>query len=147
MSFQRVIVVGHVGSDPERKDTGTMTIARFSVAVSERRKDAEHTEWFRCTAFDRTAEIACEYVTKGALVGVEGRLRTREYEKDGERKFMTELLVDNLRLLGKRSDSAGSTDRPAPAPAPARRDRPAAKPAQSTRRAASEDGFDDDIPF
>ncbi|MCC6429788.1 MAG: single-stranded DNA-binding protein [Gemmatimonadaceae bacterium] len=146
MSFQRLIVVGHVGSDPERKDTGTMTIARFSVAVSERRKDAEHTEWFRCTAFDRTAEIACEYVTKGSLVGVEGRLRTREYDKDGERKFATELLVDNLRLLGKRqqSDTGDATARPAQRQQPQRQP---AKPAQTTRRSASEDGFDDDIPF
>lgn len=146
MSFQRVIVVGHVGSDPERKDTGTMTIARFSVAVSERRKDAEHTEWFRCTAFDRTAEIACEYVTKGSLVGVEGRLRTREYDKDGERKFATELLVDNLRLLGKRqqSDAGDAPARPAQRQQPQRQP---AKPAQTTRRSASEDGFDDDIPF
>ena len=146
MSFQRVIVVGHVGSDPERKDTDTMTIARFPVAVSERRKDEEHTEWFRCTAFDRTAEIACEYVTKGALVGVEGRLRTREYEKDGERKFSTELLVDNLRLLGKRqqSDTGDAPARPAQWQQPQRQP---AKPAQTTRRSASEDGFDDDIPF
>jgi single-strand DNA-binding protein len=146
MSFQRLIVVGHVGRDPERTDTGTMTIARFSVAVSERRKDAEHTEWFRCTAFGRTAEIACEYVTKGALVGVEGRLRTREYDKDGERKFATDLLVDNLRLLGKRQQSE-----PGDAPArPAQRQQPQrqpARPAQTTRRSASEDGFDDDIPF
>lgn len=132
MPYQIVIVQGNVGRDPEIKTGGSgKSVCRFSVAVSDKGPRGEHTEWFRAVAFDKTAEIVAQYVKKGDPILVEGRLKTDEYEKDGEKRKTTDLLVSRVTLLGGKRDRVE-------APPPARDNPPA----------GAAGGFvDDDLPF
>lgn len=129
-SFQRVEVIGHVGQDPEvRQSASGMDIANFSVAASEKYKDKEHTEWFRVTVFGNSVAAYIQpYVRKGGLVRVEGKLRTRQWEdKEGNTRYSTDLIAasfSGVMVLGGKG--GGSQKREAPA--------------------ASQD-FDDDMPF
>jgi single-strand DNA-binding protein len=149
MSLNKVQFIGHLGKDPEvRYLPNGQAVCNFSVAASERWKDKEgeqqeRTEWLRCNAWDKLAEICGEWLKKGSLVYVEGKLQTRQYEKDGVTHYVTEARIDTMRMLGGRPEREGGAA-PAPraaAPAP----RPAAsKPAQQSR---GFDDMDDDIPF
>jgi single-strand DNA-binding protein len=104
----KVILVGNLGKDPEVKYTpGGMAVAKFSLATSERKKDKEgnwqdHTEWHNLTAFGRTAEIAGEYLKKGRTVYIEGALRTSSWDdkESGQKKYKTEVIVNDLVMLG-----------------------------------------------
>lgn len=105
MSYQIVIVQGNLGRDPEtRQSQSGKAVTKFSVAVSDKSNKGEHTEWFNAVCFDRTAEIAAQYLRRGAQVLVEGRLKTEEYEKDGEKRRYQSLLVSRLTLLGNKRD-------------------------------------------
>jgi single-strand DNA-binding protein len=131
MPYQVLIIQGNLGRDPEIKTAQSgKSVCRFSVAVSDKGPRGEHTEWFRCVAFDKTAEIVAQYVRKGDPILVEGRLKTEEYEKDGEKKKSTDVLVSRVTLLGGKRDRA-ETPAPAPTPAPA----------------AAAGFVDDDLPF
>ena len=94
-SVNKVILVGHLGGDPESRFTqGGTAVATFSVATNESRKNSEgnwedHTEWHRCVLFGKQAETAAEYVKKGQMVYVEGRLNTREWEDQNQIKRKT----------------------------------------------------------
>lgn len=112
MAYQIVIVQGNLGRDPEtRQSQSGKAVTKFSVAVSDKSsKGGEHTEWFNAVCFDRTAEIAAQYLRKGAQVLVEGRLKTEEYEKDGEKRRYQSLLVSRLTLLGNKRDGDGQRD-------------------------------------
>lgn len=94
--------IGNLAADPEmRKTNNGVGIANFSIGVSEKRKDSEHTEWVRCVAFDKTADIAGRYLTKGKQVHITGRMQTRKWQdKDGNDKYSTEIIVDRLTMLG-----------------------------------------------
>lgn len=130
MSYQIVIVQGNVGRDPEtRTGQSGKSVTKFSVAVSDKGAKGEHTEWFNAVCFDRTAEIAAQYVRKGSAILLEGRLKTEDYEKDGVQKRYTSLLVSRMTLLGGKRDGASD-------PAPAK----AAAPSQGN-------AADDDLPF
>ncbi|MGB9430447.1 MAG: single-stranded DNA-binding protein [Gammaproteobacteria bacterium] len=147
----KVILVGNLGADPEtRYMPSGSAVANIRIATSEAWKDKEsgeqkeRTEWHRITFYNRLAEIAGEYLRKGSQVYIEGRLRTRTYEKEGQTHYSTEIIADNMQMLGSRA-GAGGADRGAttdtrsePEPAAA----PAAKPAK-----AGGDFSDDDIPF
>lgn len=171
MSMQRIVIIGNLGKDPEtRYLTNGNAVTNFSVACTEKWKgkdgeQQEHTEWFRCNAFERTAEIAGEYLRKGHQVCVEGKLRTRKYEKDGEEHQITELVVDRLHLLynrdggdseGSGRSSGGSSGSGRGNARPNDRDRNSGrsgssggnsgKPAGGGKPKNDED-FDDDIPF
>lgn len=101
-SLNRVQVIGNIGQDLELKHTPSgKAVVNFSVACNEKFKDVERTEWVRCTAWDKTAELAAKYLGKGRQVYVEGRLQTREYEKDGVKRTATEVVVSNIVFLGK----------------------------------------------
>lgn len=107
-SVNKVILVGHLGRDPElRYLTNGDAVANFSVATSESWKDKsgekkEQTEWHRIVMFRRLAEIAGEYLKKGAAVYIEGRLQTREWQdKEGNKRQSTEIVADRLQMLGK----------------------------------------------
>lgn len=128
MPYQLLVIQGNLGRDPEIKTSQSgKSVCRFSVAVSDKSPKGEHTEWFRCVAFDKTADIVAQYVKKGDPILVEGRLKTEEYEKDGEKKKSTDVLVSRVTLLGGKRDRA---DAPAPA------------------AASGGGGFaDDDLPF
>ncbi len=138
--------IGNLGRDPEtRYTTSGSAVCNFSIACSEQWKDKatgdkkEKTEWVRCTAFDRTAEVAGEYLKVGSRCYVQGRMQTRKWtDKEGVEKYTTEIVVDRLILLdGKRdSEDSGRTRSNDRAQAPA--GKPAGK---------KTDDFDDDIPF
>jgi len=114
-SVNKVILVGNVGKDPEIRSTpsGTM-VATFGLATSDRQKDAQgnwqdHTEWHNLVAFARTAEIIRDYVKKGSKLYIEGMLRTSNWEDktSGQKRYKTEILVNELILLSGREEGAG----------------------------------------
>ncbi len=113
MSFNKIIIVGNLGRDPELKYTPQgQQVCEFSVATSEKRKDnsgemKDETTWFRVTFWGRQAEIASQYLAKGRQVYVEGRLRARDWtDKEGRQRTSLEVFGTDLRLLGNRSDDA-----------------------------------------
>ena len=138
-SYQRVEVIGHLGRDPElRNTTSGKQVCNFSVAATEKWKGGEHTEWFRCVAWDRTGEIIAKYVSSGNPIFVAGSMRTRSFTgKDGTTQYRTELIVREVQLLGGKPGQGQ-----APAPQPQTR---AAPPARQPAPSVSD--FDDDIPF
>lgn len=149
-SYQRVIVAGNLGQDPEvRYLTNGDAVANFSVAVTETWKDTsgakqEKVEWFRVVCFKRQAEIAGEYLKKGAQVLVEGRLQTRSYEaKDGTQKYVTELRADTFKMLGSRQDNESAPRNPSTGGQRQQRSAPS-KPQQPS---GGFDDMSDDIPF
>jgi single-strand DNA-binding protein len=110
-SVNKVILVGNVGKDPEIKVAGSgASIATFSLATSDRTKDqqgnwTDRTEWHSLVAFQRTAEIVRDYVKKGAKLYIEGRIQTRSWDdKDGQKKYRTEIIVNDLVLLSGRGE-------------------------------------------
>ncbi len=104
----KVFLLGNVGKDPEIRTTaGGMTVASFSLATADRAKDqqgnwADKTEWHNLVCFQRTAEIVRDYVKKGSQIFVEGKIQTRSWDDktSGEKKYKTEILVNDLSLLG-----------------------------------------------
>ena len=114
-SVNKVILLGNVGKDPEIRTTpgGTM-VANFSIATSERQKDAsgnwsDKAEWHNIVAFSKLAEIVRDYVKKGSKLYVEGRLNTRNWEdKDTKKKvYRTEVIISDLSLLSGREEGSG----------------------------------------
>ncbi|HBD26358.1 single-stranded DNA-binding protein [Flavobacterium sp.] len=104
----RVQLIGHVGQEPEIKNLeGGKKLANISIATNEvYYKDngdkVEKTEWHRVTAWGKTAEIIEKYVVKGKELGIEGKLTTRSYDdKDGNKKYITEIVANEILLLGK----------------------------------------------
>ena len=137
----KAIVLGHLGRDPEMRYTPDgKAIANFSLATSESFKDKdgnkkENTEWHRVVLFGRIAEIAGEYLRKGGMAYVEGRLQTRKWtDKEGQERYTTEIIGDRLQLIGGKKEEGGSEH----APAPASRGGNTPPPVED---------FDDDIPF
>ena len=112
----KAIVVGRLGRDPEVRYTPDGTaVANFSVATSEEWKDKatgekrERTEWHRIVAFRRLGEICGEYLSKGRQVYIEGRIQTRDWEdKDGVKRYTTEIVASQMQMLGSRDDFGGS---------------------------------------
>ena len=107
-SLNQCNFIGHVGRDPEiRYSQDGKAIANFSIAVSEKYKDKETTEWVRVVAFSKLAEIVEKYVARGRQVFVTGRLQTRSWEKDGITRYTTEIVAANMQLLGSKGKSSG----------------------------------------
>ncbi len=111
MSFNKIIIVGNLGRDPELKYTPQgQGVCEFSVATSEKRKDnigeiKEETTWFKVSFWGKLAEVASQYLSKGRQVYIEGRLRTREWtDKEGRTRTSLEISGSELKLLGGRSD-------------------------------------------
>jgi single-strand DNA-binding protein len=107
--LNRTQIIGHLGRDPEVRYTADgKAIANLAVATSEPYKDREtgerkkHTEWHRIVLFGRQADVAKEFLKKGSLVYVEGRLRTRKWQKDGQERFTTEIVGTELTLLDRK---------------------------------------------
>jgi single-strand DNA-binding protein len=168
-SINKVIIIGNLGRDPEvRYNPNGVAWCTVSIATTRNWKDktsgekVEETEWHRVVFNDRLAEIAGEYLKKGRSVYVEGRLKTRKWtDKDGAEKFTTEIIANEMQMLGGREgmggggggggdeggyrggdegSEGGRPARPAPASRPA-----ASKPAPKS--ATGFDDMDDDIPF
>jgi single-strand DNA-binding protein len=115
-SVNKVILVGNVGRDPEIRHTQSGTaVANFSLATTDRFKNRsgeneERTEWHRIVAWARLAEICSEYLHKGKQVYIEGRLQTREWEdRDGNKRYTTEVVAQNMQMLGRRGDAGGAS--------------------------------------
>jgi len=106
-----VILHGRVGRDPEVRHNDKVTVAKFTMAVDDGFGDKKHTEWVSCVCFNKTAEIAEKYVHKGDPLNVTGRLHTNKWQdKEGNDKYRTEVIINSLTLLGKKSDGL---DKPA----------------------------------
>ncbi len=111
MSVNKVILIGRLGADPEIRYTADgQAVATFRLATSERWTDKngqrqERTEWHRIVAFGKLAEICSNYLSKGRQVYIEGRLQTRSYEdREGIKRFITEIVAQNMQMLGRRDD-------------------------------------------
>jgi single-strand DNA-binding protein len=115
-SVNKVILIGHLGKDPEVKFTPSgMPVAKFSIATSDRHKDKdgnwqERTDWHNLVAFQRTAEIIGEYCKKGSQIFIEGKLQTSSWDdkETGQKKYKTEVIVNELVLLGGRGGGASA---------------------------------------
>jgi len=99
--------IGNLGRDPEMRYTSSeKAVANFSIAVTEKYKDNEYTEWVRCVAWERLAEICGEYLKKGSTVFISGKLKTRQWEdKDGNKRYTTEVVANSMQMLGGRNDT------------------------------------------
>ena len=160
-SVNKVIIVGNLGRDPEtRTFPSGGRVCNVSVATTRswKNKDSgdkvEETEWHRVVFYDRLAEIAGEYLKKGRSIYVEGRLKTRKWtDKDGVEKFTTEIIANEMQMLGSREGMGGGDEGGGGGGGYGRgeeRSAPAARPAASKPAAKSATGFDDmddDIPF
>jgi single-strand DNA-binding protein len=141
MSFNKIILVGNLGRDPELRYTPQGTpVCSFTLATNERRKDRagetlDVTTWFKVTLWGRQAETASQYLTKGRPVYIEGRLRVEEWtDRDGRQRHTLEVHATDMQFIGGRGDEAAAA--------------PRAEAAASTRVEAGEsDITDDDIPF
>ena len=115
MSVNKVILVGRLGRDPETRYTGGgQAVANFSLATDESYKDRngerqKRTEWHKIVVWGKQAEIAQQYLKKGSLVFIEGRIQSREWQdKEGQKRTSFEIVANNFRMLGGRSDAAAA---------------------------------------
>jgi single-strand DNA-binding protein len=148
MSVNKVILVGRLGRDPEARYTANQQpICSFAVATSRRYKDKEgnnqeQTEWHNISMFGKLAEIGNQYLKKGSQVYLEGRLQTNKSEKDGQTRYFTQIVADQMTMLGSKEGGGSSNDAEMNQAAPASSSQPTSAPA-----ASSFDEFEDDIPF
>ncbi len=155
MSVNKVILVGRLGKDPEtRYMTNGEAVTNVSLATSENFKDKsgekqERTEWHNLVMYRRLAEIAGEYLKKGSMIYVEGRIQTRKWQdKEGKDRYTTEIIVNEMKMLGSKPGSgSGSFEVVDDQSAPSARSAPASKPAAVPAAKGNFDNFDDDIPF
>ena len=113
MGINKAILLGNVGRDPEIKSLPSgMRLATFSLATTDRRSKDEHgnprTEWHNIVVWDRMVDVVENYVSKGKQLYIEGQIRTRKYEVEGQTKYRTEIHVREMELLGGRPSSGGS---------------------------------------
>ncbi|TDQ36319.1 single-stranded DNA-binding protein [Thiopseudomonas denitrificans] len=170
----KVILIGNLGGDPEtRYMPNGNAVCNITLATSDSWKDRntgqlqERTEWHRVVFFGKIAEIAGQYLRKGSKVYIEGRLQTREWEKDGIKRYTTEIVVDiggQMQMLDGRGDGGGYDQQPQGGqqrpqqPAPQQQAQPVQQPDYQRAAPAAQippepapaqsyDNFDDDIPF
>jgi single-strand DNA-binding protein len=153
----KVILVGNLGADPDtRYMPSGKAVTNIRLATSESWKDRqtgdmqERTEWHSIVMYDKLGEIAAEYLRKGSQVYIEGKIRTRKWQdKEGKDRYTTEVIADQMQMLGSRGGGGGAASEP-------REPRSSSRPAPAEDRAAApvdEGGgggggeFDDDIPF
>jgi single-strand DNA-binding protein len=141
-------IIGHLGRDPEVRYTPEGTaVAKLAVATNETWKDKdgekqERTEWHRVALFDKTAEIAAEYLKKGSLVYLQGRLQTRKWQgEDGQDRYTTEIIAERMRMLGGKGEREAQANGTSTAPVRSHQGAP------SRPNSESDVPFDDDIPF
>ena len=139
-----VRLIGNLGDDPQVKYTqGGMAITEISLATTSRRKNkdgnaVEETQWHRVKFFGKLAEVAGEYLRKGSSVAIEGSIRYGEYEKDGVKRYTTDIIADHMKMLGGRP--SGELQE--------RQQRPQRQaPAAPSEPSGFDDFADDDIPF
>jgi len=136
--LNQVQIIGRVGNDPDIKELDNgVNIAKFSVATTEKWKDKsgetkEHTEWHKVVIFGRLSEVVKNYVSKGSLLYLSGKLKTNKYtDENGAEKYSTNVVADTMKLLGGNSKDSNSNK----------------SKQQKSANQQSDDYFDDDIPF
>jgi single-strand DNA-binding protein len=138
-SINKALLIGNLGQDPELKymPTGD-AVCNFTIATTESWKDRdgnqkERTEWHRIVAYRRLAEICGEYLKKGKLVYIEGKIQTRSWEdKDGVKKYVTEIVADQMKMLGRRDEASSESFSP---------------PQKSEPAPPASSNDEDDLPF
>jgi single-strand DNA-binding protein len=150
MSVNKVILVGNLGRDPETKYTSAgQAVCKFSLATSESFKDRngerqKRTEWHKIVVWGKQAEIAQQYLKKGAQIYLEGRIQSSEWtDKEGQKRTSYDIVASNFRMLGSRSSSMGAA---AHSHAPAGNVE-ADAPAPPVDNQAGPEVTDEDIPF
>jgi single-strand DNA-binding protein len=152
-SVNKVILIGNLGRDAETKFTQSgVPMSRFSVATSRRWKDQQTGEWKEETDWTNVVlwrqEAVANYLTKGKQVYVEGRIQTRSYDdKDGKKVYSTEVVADEVILLGGRGADAGESPHQGPVSVPRSQPKPRAATAESEDPGFSHGVTDDDVPF
>lgn len=113
MSLNKAILIGNLGNDPEMRVTPNDTkVCNFSLATSEKYNGESKTEWHRCVAFNKQAEVICQYLKKGSKVYLEGKIQTSSYEQDGVKKYSTEIIVREFQFLDSKPDSQTGNSAP-----------------------------------
>ena len=130
--MNKVIICGNLGADPDLRVTqGDMAILKLRIATNERKKQGDkwvdHTEWHRCTMFGERAQKLATYLEKGSKVLIEGVLRTSSYDKDGQKHWSTEIVVNDIELLGGKQSSGA--------------------PRSTAATAVNYDALENDVPF
>jgi single-strand DNA-binding protein len=148
MSVNKAILVGRLGRDPETRYTsGGQAVCNFTMATDETYKDRagerqKRTEWHRIVVWGKQAEIAQQYLHKGSLIFLEGRIQTRQWDdREGQKRTTVEIVANNFRMLGGRGDNAG-----AGAPIPGS-DADAHAPGPGPEETPTPEVSDEDIPF
>ena len=142
--INKVILIGNLGNDPDvRYTSGGAAVANISLATTDSWRDKEtgeqqdRTEWHRIVFFGRLAEIVAEYLKKGSQIYIEGRLQTRKWQdKDGNDRYTTEIVANEMQMLGGRGGSGDSSQAPPPS-----------QPPSGPDSKGDSDFVDDDIPF
>jgi single-strand DNA-binding protein len=158
--LNKVMLIGHLGNDPERRETASgQSVVNFTLATSEGFKDSsgnfqERTEWHRIVAWGKLAEICSQYLKKGRQVYIEGRLQTRSWDdnKTGEKKYTTEIVCSDMQMLGSKDSGGGMGDSSysQERQQSSRPSRPEPSPGNYGERPASggaQDFEKDDLPF
>ena len=148
-SLNKVILIGNLGKDPELKYTpGGVAVCNFSLATKETWKGQdgnkqEKTEWHNIKIWRKQAEIAAEYLKKGKQIYIEGRIETRSWEADGQKRYMTEIVVDRFLMLGKKEggESGGYSGKSGSGSGPGASD------SKGGNSAPDDMQNDDDLPF
>ena len=154
-SVNKVILLGNVGKDPEIRSTaGGSMVANLTLATSDRQKDPQgnwqdRTEWHNLVAFQRTAEIIRDYVKKGAKLYVEGKIQTRSWDdkESGQKRYRTEIIVNDLSLLSGRGDEGGQSSGSYAQRGSTNTASFDQRPSGGDEFASSTEITDDDIPF
>jgi len=146
--LNKAILIGRLGKDPEIRYTQDgRAVANFTIATNEEWKDKntgekkERTEWHRIVAFGKLGEICGEYLAKGRLVYLEGRLQTRSYEQEGVTKYTTEIVANDMQMLESKN-AAQFSNSPSPSDSAG-----GGGPSAPQAQASTGNEFDDDIPF
>ena len=149
-AVNKVILVGNLGRDPEtRYMPSGEAVVNIALATTDNWKDKngekqERTEWHRVVIFGKLAEVAAEYLKKGAQVYFEGALRTKKWtNKEGQDQYTTEIVADKMQMLGSKGGSSSRTDNDSP---PTKNSRPTAPPSAG-KSGSYFDDLDDNIPF
>ena len=151
MNLNKCQFIGRVGKDPETKEISSdFRVANFSIATTEKWTDKasgekrELTEWINCQAANKQAELVEKYVKKGDEIYVEGKFKTRSWEKDGSKQYATYIQVETIQMLGGKKDSEES----APTyESPVKPNQSVLPPTEYATQAPIEDDGDDSLPF
>lgn len=154
MSLNKVLLMGRLGADPELRYTQSQTpICTFRLATTERRRGAdgnstEQTEWHTVVTFGKTAELCNQYLQKGRMAFIEGRIQTRKYQdQDGKDKFWTEIIANSVQFIGGRSEGDRSEFNIERSAQPSSGSRSGGFPAAGAGVADSSSSLGDPIPF